>query len=392
MPDYILIQDANGAWQRAAESDLPDEDTLQRLIRDHPEVLPFDDLGDDVPPLLVVGRETALATGYADVVAVDPDGLVTIIEAKLDRNPEVKRKVVAQVLGYAASLWGINYERFELDVARKYFTGSNCHSPVLRDLPLDDAMAGFVEQHGLAEGWDRQTFRETLSENLRDGRFRLVIVVDKVNDELRRIVEYLNACTQPSFQILCAELRYFATGNNRLLVPALIGAPSANQQSAAKPASRQWDAPEFLAKIERSKGATARSSVEKLLQWASSVADYVSWGQAPKGGLTARLIYRDDVGPTLMAVYSYAKVEVSFAYLRKYPPYDEINQRLALRERLNAIPGIVIPEAGVNGQPAFPIEALASPDAMKAFLEVMSSVAAALRRHKDQWLSRAGKA
>lgn len=57
------------------------------------------------------------------------------------------------------------------------------------------------------------------------GRLRLVIVVDKVNDELRRTVEFLDECTGPRFQIVCAELRYFATDTVRLLVPTLIGAP-----------------------------------------------------------------------------------------------------------------------------------------------------------------------
>src|SRR5688572_14216864 len=107
MPDYILIQGADGRWQRAAEQDLPDETVLHKLIRENPEVLPLNDLGEAVPPLLAVGRETALPNGFADVVGVDQDGLVTILECKLDRNPEVKRKVIGQVLGYAAFLWGM---------------------------------------------------------------------------------------------------------------------------------------------------------------------------------------------------------------------------------------------------------------------------------------------
>jgi hypothetical protein len=176
----------------------------------------------------------------------------------------------------------------------------------------------------------------------------------------------------------------------RLLVPALIGAPKA-QQTAAKGLSRQWDEQGFLAKIERSNGLAARMTVEQILQWAWSTVDRVNWGLAPKGGFTARLIFREDVGPTLIAVYSYAKVEVSFAYLRQYPPYDELTQREALRDRLNAIPGIALPESSVNGQPAFPIEVLASQDTLTAFLEVMSSVVSDLRQHRDQWLSRSEK-
>src|ERR1700752_4234399 len=149
MPDYILIQDSNEKWQRAAEQDLPNESVLQRLIREHPETLPLDDLGDEVPPLLIIGRETALANGYADVIGVDEDGLITIIECKLDRNPEVKRKVVGQVLGYGAYLWGMTYEGFAGSVVRKYFDSPQCHRTDLRDMPLDDAMERFRSEQSI---------------------------------------------------------------------------------------------------------------------------------------------------------------------------------------------------------------------------------------------------
>jgi RecB family endonuclease NucS len=116
VPNYILVQDSNSVWQRAGEQDLPDEATLQRLIRENPEVLPLGDLGDDVPPLLVVGRETALPKGYVDVIGVDEEGLITLIECKLARNTEVKRKVIGQVLGYGAYLWGMSYPQTEVTI------------------------------------------------------------------------------------------------------------------------------------------------------------------------------------------------------------------------------------------------------------------------------------
>ncbi len=384
MPDYILIQGSDGQWQRAAESDLPDEDTLQRLIRDHPEVLPFDDLGDTVPPLLVVGRETALATGYADVVAVDPDGLVTIIEAKLDRNPEVKRKVVAQVLGYAASLWGLDYERFDLDVARKYFAGPSCHRQDLRDAGLDDAMARFVDERTIGDGWDKLAFRENLADNLRVGRFRLVIVVDKVNDELRRIVEYLNACTGPTFQILCAELRHFATEQARLLVPALIGAPSAKPAPTAQRTGPRWDEPGFLAEIESRHGPALRGVVQRLLDWTHKTFDWVYWGEGQSGGFSARIRMRTQVGPAPFVVYTYGRVEIGFQYLKGYPPYDEEFRREALRQELVKIAGVELSPQAVSKRPSFPLEVLQDPASCSAFCRIMERVAQDLRSSRDR--------
>lgn len=71
--------------------------------------------------MLIVGRESGLGNGAVDVVGVDPDGLVTVIECKLDRNPEVKRKVIGQVLGYGAYIWRLTYDAFEQQVVRPYF-------------------------------------------------------------------------------------------------------------------------------------------------------------------------------------------------------------------------------------------------------------------------------
>src|SRR5713226_8397667 len=110
MPDYILFRrgEADG-WVRAAETQLENEEALRQLVKENPDVLPLHDLGE-VQPLLIVGREAPLANGYADVVAVDPNGLVTIIECKLDRNPEIKRTIVGQVIAYGAYLWKLTYD------------------------------------------------------------------------------------------------------------------------------------------------------------------------------------------------------------------------------------------------------------------------------------------
>ena len=56
---------------------------------------------------VVIGRESALAAGYADLVLVDESGQLCIVEVKNAGNPDTRR-VVAQLLDYASSLWGSN--------------------------------------------------------------------------------------------------------------------------------------------------------------------------------------------------------------------------------------------------------------------------------------------
>jgi hypothetical protein len=44
---------------------------------------------------------------------VDAQGNILIVETKLARNGEIRRKVIGQVLEYAAYLWGMSFD--ELD-------------------------------------------------------------------------------------------------------------------------------------------------------------------------------------------------------------------------------------------------------------------------------------
>ena len=44
-------------------------------------------------------------TGKADVVIVDASGDITVVECKLAANPEIRRRVVGQLLAYSSAIW-----------------------------------------------------------------------------------------------------------------------------------------------------------------------------------------------------------------------------------------------------------------------------------------------
>lgn len=379
MPDYILVQGTTANWERAEEKDLPREEFLQDLVRDHPEILPLDDLGDDVPPLLIVGREAPLANGVADVIGVDQDGLVTVIECKLARNPEVKRKVIGQILGYAAYLWKWSYEQFETDVVRNYFDGATCHRADLRGVALDEAIERFRTEQALGGDWDRPTFREQLQNNLSSGHFRLIIVVDRVNDELRRTVEYLNACTESKFEILCSELRYFETPGTKLIIPALVGVPAVKPRLPPR-AKHKWDEAQFMAQIEERVGHDLISVMRQLLSWCQAHFDDISWGEGAIVGAWVPAVA--SAGKRLakpMAVYGTGLVEVAFDWLRNYPPFTEEAKRIEFLERLNEIEGFRLPADAHDRRPTFRIELLAKPEVFSAFTDALTWVIEEIR-------------
>lgn len=96
-------------WQLSRPEGFPDEATLHRLIEKTPEMLPL----AGAPPLLVLGREVPLGSGYADLLGVEASGRPVIIEIKLAQNNEARRAVVAQILAYAANLHGTTREQLE---------------------------------------------------------------------------------------------------------------------------------------------------------------------------------------------------------------------------------------------------------------------------------------
>jgi hypothetical protein len=99
-------------WRPLLPSGFANEEALHDLVEEAPHLLP---LSSD-PSLVVLGREMALGSGYADLVAVEPDGRLSVIEIKLRRNAEARRAVLAQVLMYAASLKDADLQTLEREV------------------------------------------------------------------------------------------------------------------------------------------------------------------------------------------------------------------------------------------------------------------------------------
>lgn len=73
------------------------EDWIQEQLDKNPGLLPIDEISSAWGPLISLGREIPLAVGFVDNLFVSPAGEVTVVEAKLWRNPEARRNVIGQI-------------------------------------------------------------------------------------------------------------------------------------------------------------------------------------------------------------------------------------------------------------------------------------------------------
>lgn len=77
------------------------ENWLQDLIHNHPALVPSGEVEAAFDGIVPVVRELPLPSGFLDNLYITPSGYPVLVEVKLWKNQEARRKVLAQILEYA---------------------------------------------------------------------------------------------------------------------------------------------------------------------------------------------------------------------------------------------------------------------------------------------------
>jgi hypothetical protein len=258
----VLVR-RGGAWAPADLRMHSDEDELQSLLERDPRLIP------GCAGAAVVREMTVPGVGAVDLVAVDGSGDVTLVECKLAKNAEIRRAVVGQILAYASGLAGLQFAEFD---------GLFRARGTLGVLDAVEAEAG--------PDIDRDKLRVAISDAIGGGRFRLVVAVDAITDELRAIVEYLNEHLSSSVSICALELGYFKEGAVELLVPATYGAELAAAKEPPSRSKRRWDTTSVMEASDHILDASERAFVHGMMRHASEHGGQLRGGSgdAPSAG------------------------------------------------------------------------------------------------------------
>lgn len=207
-------------WSLLTPSGFPSEASLHELVASAPGLLPL----SGGPNLVVLGREVLLGSGYADAVAIETTGRPVVIEVKLRNNSESRRAVVAQVLAYASALHGLTQQELERDVLARHLRGRSLLEVVRESESTQE------------ESLDPDAFSEELSASLRDGSFRLVLVLDEAPDQLVTLVGYLESVAE-ALTIDLITVTAYEIGERRVVVPQRVDPerPRAVRRDAAPP-------------------------------------------------------------------------------------------------------------------------------------------------------------
>lgn len=309
-------------WRVPQVSAYQDEAAIQTLLAQSPDLLPgFQNRR------LVVATEFPVESGYVDIVGISPDGDITLVECKLRANPEIRRHVIGQMMAYAAAAWEMSYEAF--DAAFSVRAGSSLAHAV-------QAVAG--------EDWDEEAFRLSVVDNLRAGRFTLVIAVDQITSELRQIVRFLNTHTTGDLEVLALELGYVADSGVEILLPTTYG-----EQTKAPPLqTAKWSEERFFAAIGTIATPAEVAVMRGLYDFSIGRGAKVSWGVGPLASVTGRFLVSGKP-LSLLSLYEWPKgqasVAVNFEYLVGNASWEQIAQ---LAADLRSIPGVAERLAGIE--------------------------------------------
>lgn len=179
-----------------------DEAFIQRLVFDHPELLPLSEIDPTCVDPVPICDELPTNAGPVDVFLITDTGMPVLVECKLWTNPQARREVVGQIIDYAKEIRRWSYEDLQRACANR--KGSK--------FSLFEYMR---EKTGTL---DERTFVDNVTRNLRDGRCLLLIVGDGIREGVEAIGEYLTGSGALQFSFGLVELPVYETPNGQRLV------------------------------------------------------------------------------------------------------------------------------------------------------------------------------
>ena len=237
---------------------------------------------------------------------------------------EIKRKVIGQVLEYGAAMWGMSYEDFDQKVQER------------TRKPLAELVQNEIDD----PAWDEELFRSNIEDNLQEGNLILVVVVDEINDQLTRIIRFLNACGDPKFSFAALELRRFQSGDIEILLPKVGGdyRPSSMRGSSKR---KSWNKESLFEDAREKCGQEVYQMLADLYDFSiASAPGGVDFGSGKSKGSYTYYFSRDNTRASIFSVYSNGDISINLGAMVKIFKPEEIDEFTTRLANISALHGI----------------------------------------------------
>ncbi|UAL31139.1 hypothetical protein K8W59_06620 [Nocardioides rotundus] len=274
MPRKILVTGPSGAIH-LVETPADNEFELQKCLQDNPQLLPGEDMGLS-GELLVVGRETRVASGAIDLLCLSRSGELVIIEFKTGPQNTDFRHALAQVIDYGSDIWKLgDWTTFDEGIVHPYLKTQHDAGKLI---DCDDLESAASSAWGLTQDeWDSLTVR--LDQVINRGDFHFVVAAQRFIDSMKVTASYLNATAQSGRFYLVEVIRLDGAGEfdgagQTAYAAQVVHRPDGRAGYSSSPAGKaSKDA--FLAAISL---PAYREAMSELFARAVSLGLSMEWG------------------------------------------------------------------------------------------------------------------
>lgn len=344
------------------EEEYEDEDLLQKLLVDYPDLLAGELINDSNPrrwlliarEMDVPTKEDTLGKWSADHLFIDQDAIPTIVEVKRSSDTRIRREVIGQMLDYAAN--GIVY----WPVAKIISTfEANNENP-------DDVLTKFLDaDSNIDDFWMK------VKTNLQAGKIRMLFVADKLPKDLKRVIEFLNEQMDPA-EVLGVEIKQYKSNDIRTLVPRVIGQTIEAEQKKriSMGITVDWDEQSFFYELEDQRGNEEKKIAIEIKEWFENNSHNFVFKKNQGYAVFWPYLEHNSISYLPFAINTKGFISIYFQYL-KYKPFNDENVRLELLNRVNEIEGIDISPDKIHGRPKFSLIALNDKKSMEVFINTL---------------------
>jgi len=286
----IIVSDDNET-RKIEESKFEAESRLQEYIYDNPEVLPIEEIEEEIP-FIIAAREVPTNSGPIDAVGLDKNGNIYVIETKLYSNSD-KRKVMAQVMDYGAALWKHTNDFSEFMKALR-----NRYRDTF-DEELDDNLISTFDM----DEEDMEEYLDEVKQNLDAGEFRFVILMDQVTSRLKDLILFMNQNSR--FDIYAVELDHYEFDGYKLSIPKIYGAEVKKSVGTSSSSKRKsWDKKSFFEDLDDKVDESDYSKIKRIFEETKDLGE-ISYGTGVNNGpITLKVRSKDGKKISVYSIWS----------------------------------------------------------------------------------------
>ncbi len=218
---------------------------------------------------------------------------------------------MAQVMDYGAALWKHtdDFQKFMKELRKRYRNKF--------DEELDNNLLSTFD----IDEEDMEEYLEEVKQNLDDGKFRFVILMDQVTSRLKDLILFMNQNSM--FDVYAVELDHYTFDDYKVSIPKIYGA-EVKKSVGSSSKRKSWDEESFFEDIEEKVDESDYEKVKKIFEETKDLGE-ISYGTGINtGSITLKVSTMDDTKVSIYHIYSNGNIR----FFNGYQAGEEVVHRL----------------------------------------------------------------